>query len=76
MKRLVIYFFLIYLFAWKLVSYAEAKDKYDEVIFTEQAQLIFTTTLHDWKDLYDLPSEDQIRCMAQNIYFEARAESM
>ena len=76
MKKLVIYFFLIYLFAWKIVGIAQAKDKYDEVIFTEQAQLIFDTTIHDWKDLYDLPNIDQIRCMAQNIYFEARAESM
>ena len=76
MKKLVIYFFLIYLLAWKFVGVAQAKDKYDEVIFTEQAQLIFDTTIHDWKDLYELPSIDQIRCMAQNIYFEARAESM
>ena len=76
MKKLVIYFFLIYLLAWKFVGVAQAKDKYDEVIFTEQAQLIFDTTIHDWKDLYDLPSINEIRCMAQNIYFEARAESM
>ncbi len=76
MKKLVIYFFLIYLLAWKFVGIAQAKDKYDEVIFTEQAQLIFDTTIHDWKDLYDLPSIKEIRCMAQNIYFEARAESM
>ena len=76
MKKFIIYFFLFYLFAWKVVGIAQAQDKNDGVILTEQAQLIFDTTIHDWKDLYDLPSIDQIRCMAQNIYFEARAESM
>ena len=76
MKKFIIYFFLFYLFAWKVVGIAQAQDKNDGVILTEQAQLIFDTTIHDWKDLYDLPPIAQIKCMAQNIYFEARAESM
>ena len=76
MKKFIIYFFLFYLFAWKVVGIAQAQDKSDGVILTEQAQLIFDTTIHDWKDLYDLPPMSQIKCMAQNIYFEARAESM
>ena len=50
MKKFIIYFFLFYLFARKVVGIAQAQDKNDEVILTEQAQLIFDTTIHDWKD--------------------------
>ena len=71
MKRLVIYFFLIYLFAWKIVGWGNLANA---ATLTTQAKNILTTELHNHKITKQFQI-DEIRCLAENIYFEARAES-
>ena len=71
MKRLVIYFFLIYLFAWKIVGWSNLANA---ATLTTQAKNILTTELHNHKITKQFQI-DEIRCLAENIYFEARAES-
>ena len=71
MKRLVIYFFLIYLFAWKIVGWSNLANA---ATLTTQAKNILTTELHN-NDITDQFKIDEVRCLAENIYFEARAES-
>ena len=71
MKRLVIYFFLIYLFAWKIVGWSNLANA---ATLTTQAKNILTTELHNHKIKKQFQI-DEIRCLAENIYFEARAES-
>jgi spore germination cell wall hydrolase CwlJ-like protein len=51
-------------------------EKRDDVILTEQAQLIFQTTTADWLLEYANLNLQDVKCLAQNIYFEARTESM
>ena len=46
MKRLVIYFFLIYLFAWKIVGWGNLANA---ATLTTQAKNILTTELHNHK---------------------------
>ena len=46
-----------------------------KVTMTGQAEAIFYSTV-DEAGIYDLNQQDDILCLAQNIYFEARAESM
>ena len=71
MKRLVIYFFLIYLFAWKIVGWGNLANA---ATLTTQAKNILTTELHNHKITKQFQI-DEIRCLAEHIYFEARAES-
>lgn len=71
MKRLVIYFFLIYLFAWKIVGWGNLANA---ATLTTQAKNILTTELHN-HNITDQFKIDEVICLAENIYFEARAES-
>ena len=71
MKRLVIYFFLIYLFAWKIVGWSNLANA---ATLTTQAKNILTTELHN-HNITDQFKIDEVVCLAENIYFEARAES-
>ncbi len=71
MKRLVIYFFLIYLFAWKIVGWSNLANA---ATLTTQAKNILTTELHN-HNITDQIKIDEVVCLAENIYFEARAES-
>ena len=71
MKRLVIYFFLIYLFAWKIVGWGNLANA---ATLTTQAKNILTTELHN-HNITDQFKIDEVVCLAENIYFEARAES-
>ena len=71
MKRLVIYFFLIYLFAWKIVGWSNLANA---ATLTTQAKNILTTELHNHKITKQFQI-DEVICLAENIYFEARAES-
>jgi spore germination cell wall hydrolase CwlJ-like protein len=70
-KRLVIYFFLIYLFAWKIVGWSNLANA---ATLTTQAKNILTTELHN-HNITDQIKIDEVVCLAENIYFEARAES-
>jgi len=70
-KRLVIYFFLIYLFAWKIVGWGNLANA---ATLTTQAKNILTTELHN-HNITDQFKIDEVICLAENIYFEARAES-
>jgi spore germination cell wall hydrolase CwlJ-like protein len=70
-KRLVIYFFLIYLFAWKIVGWSNLANA---ATLTTQAKNILTTELHN-HNITDQFKIDEVVCLAENIYFEARAES-
>ena len=71
MKRLVIYFFLIYLFAWKIVGWSNLANA---ATLTTQAKNILTTELHN-HNITDQFKINEVVCLAENIYFEARAES-
>ncbi len=71
MKRLVIYFFLIYLFAWKIVGWGNLANA---ATLTTQAKNILTTELHN-HNITDQFKINEVVCLAENIYFEARAES-
>lgn len=71
MKRLVIYFFLIYLFAWKIVGWSNLANA---ATLTTQAKNILTTELHN-HNITDQIKINEVVCLAENIYFEARAES-
>ena len=71
MKRLVIYFFLIYLFAWKIVGWSNLANA---ATLTTQAKNILTTELHN-HNITDQIEINEVVCLAENIYFEARAES-
>ena len=71
MKRLVIYFFLIYLFAWKIVGWGNLANA---ATLTTQAKNILTTELHN-HNITDQFKINEVICLAENIYFEARAES-
>ena len=71
MKRLVIYFFLIYLFAWKIVGWGNLANA---ATLTTQAKNILTTELHN-HNITDQVKINEVVCLAENIYFEARAES-
>jgi len=70
-KRLVIYFFLIYLFAWKIVGWSNLANA---ATLTTQAKNILTTELHN-HNITDQFKINEVVCLAENIYFEARAES-
>jgi|TARA_B000000557_G_scaffold184919_1_gene151147 spore germination cell wall hydrolase CwlJ-like protein len=70
-KRLVIYFFLIYLFAWKIVGWGNLANA---ATLTTQAKNILTTELHN-HNITDQFKINEVVCLAENIYFEARAES-
>ena len=71
MKRLVIYFFLIYLFAWKIVGWGNLANA---ATLTTQAKNILTTELHN-HNITDQFKINEVVGLAENIYFEARAES-
>ena len=70
MKKLIFYFFAIYLLAWA-VAPANATTGAE---LTTQAKHILWQELETEKVNKKYHSE--VMCLAENIYFEARAESM